>query len=227
MTDPTSLPNFPPPPQERPLTGRVLDALVDLQMQPNLDNEGDVAFVVQDQKLFVKVVAGEQFDIMRVFGQWVIADSMPQDLQTRLNGCNDITLGVNLVKSGIANGNLVLAVEQIITRQENPRAKLQIATGLILQALRLWHNNVQAKSRAEAGLDPQLPEGTPEGTQVGPWLSVGPGRRPADQTDATGATAETGEPDEGGAPAPEAPTDGPAQGQGGVEGQPGEGGEPR
>lgn len=173
MTDPTSLPNFPPPPQERPLTGRVLDALQDLQMQPDLDSQGDVAFTVRDQKLFVKAVTGEQFDIMRVYGQWQIAETVPADLQTRLNGCNDITLGVNLVKAGIANGNLVLAVEQIIARQELPKAKVQIATGLILQALALWHRNVLAKSAVEAGEDPQLPEDAPEGTEVGPWLSVG------------------------------------------------------
>lgn len=173
MTDPTSLPNFPPPPQDRPLSGRVLDALQDLQMNPDLDKEGDVAFEARDQKLFVKVVQGEQFDIMRVFGQWQIADSVPEDMRVRLDGCNDITLGVNLVKAGIAAGHLVLAVEQIVARQEQPKAKLQIGVGLILQALSLWHRNVLAKSRAEQGLDPQLPEGAPEGTEVGPWLSIG------------------------------------------------------
>lgn len=173
MTDPTSLPNFPPPPQERPLSGRVLDALQDLQMSPNLDKEGDVAFEVRDQRMFVKIVQGEQFDIMRVFGQWQVAGSVPDDMLTRLNGCNDVTLGVNLVKAGIAGGNLVLAVEQIVARQEPPKAKLQIATGLILQALSLWHRNVVAKSQAEQGLQPELPPDAPEGTQVGPWLSVG------------------------------------------------------
>lgn len=173
MSDPTSLPNFPPPPQDRPLTGRVLDALQDLQMSPNLDQQGDVAFQVQEQKLFVKVISGEQFDIMRVFGQWQVSGSVPDDLFTRLNGCNDVTLGVNLVKAGIANGNLVLAVEQIVARNEPPKAKVQIATGLILQALQLWHRNVIAKSQVEQGLEPELPEGAPEGTEVGPWLSVG------------------------------------------------------
>lgn len=179
MTDPTSLPNFPPPPQDRPLSGRVLDALQDLQMSPNLDKEGDVAFEVRDQRMFVKIVQGEQFDIMRVFGQWQVAGSVPEDMLTRLNGCNDVTLGVNLVKAGIASGNLVLAVEQIVARQEPPKAKLQIATGLILQALSLWHRNVIAKSRVEQGLEPELPEDAPEGTQVGPWLSVGTTQGPA------------------------------------------------
>ncbi len=196
MTDPTSLPNFPPPPQERPLSGRVLDALQDLQMSPNLDKEGDVAFEVRDQRMFVKIVQGEQFDIMRVFGQWQVAGTVPDDLLTRLNGCNDVTLGVNLVKAGIAGGNLVLAVEQIVARQEQPKAKLQIATGLILQALSLWHRNVVAKSQAEQGLQPELPADAPEGTQVGPWLSVGAAG--AQQGGQAGQGGQEGQPGQGG-----------------------------
>ena len=47
MTDPTSLPNFPPPADEHPLRGRVLDILVDLGLAPNLDTDGDVAFTVR------------------------------------------------------------------------------------------------------------------------------------------------------------------------------------
>lgn len=172
MTDPTSLPNFSLPPQERPLVERVLEALTELQLDPVLDQEGDVAFEARDQRMFVKVAQGDQFDVMRVFGQWQIADTVPEDLATRLNGCNDVTLGVNLVKAGIAGGNLILAVEQIIARPELPKAKLQIATGLILQSLPLWHRNVIAKARVEQGLDPELPEGTPEGTTIGPWLSL-------------------------------------------------------
>ena len=56
MTEPTSLPNFPPPPSERPLRGRVLDALIDEGFEPNIDDDGDVAFTMQDQQLFVFVV---------------------------------------------------------------------------------------------------------------------------------------------------------------------------
>lgn len=193
MSDPTSLPNFPPPPQEHPLTGRVLDALQDLQMQPNLDKAGDVAFEVQGQKLFVKVIEGEQFDIMRVFGQWQIASSVPEELATRLNGCNDVTLGVNLVKAGIASGNLVLAVEQIIARSEPPKAKVQIATGLLLQALQLWHRNVIAKAQVERGEQPDLPEGAPEGTEVGPWLSIGTQAQPGPGGAADGGGAPEGQ----------------------------------
>jgi hypothetical protein len=166
MSDPTALPNFPPPPEEHPLRGRVLDALQDLQFGPDLDGQGDVAFTAQGQKLFVRSLEGGQVDIMRTFGQWQIADSVPADMQTRLNACNDISLGMNLVKAGIAGGTLVLTVEQIIAKRENPKAKVQISVGLLLQAVQLWHKNVLAKSRAAAGEQPA------EGEQVaGPWLS--------------------------------------------------------
>ena len=68
MTDPTSLPNFPPPADEHPLRGRVLDVLVDLGLQPNIDSDGDVAFTVNEQQLFIRCSEGE-VEIMRVFGQ--------------------------------------------------------------------------------------------------------------------------------------------------------------
>jgi hypothetical protein len=181
MTDPTSLPNFPPPPEEHPLRGRVLDALQDLQYGPDLDPEGDVKFTAQQQQLFVRCLQGGQVDIMRTFGQWQISDSVPGDLLTRLNACNDVTLGVNLVKAGIAGGNLVLTIEQIIGKKENPKAKLQIAVGLLLQAVALWHKNAVAKSKREEALkrgeDPDAGAAEEEQGKVGPWLSEGVRRR--------------------------------------------------
>jgi len=75
MTDPTSLPSFPPPPSEHPQRGRVLDALIDEGFGPNID--GDVAFTVQDQQLFVRCLEGDM-TIMRVFGQWQIGADVPQ-----------------------------------------------------------------------------------------------------------------------------------------------------
>lgn len=175
MSDPTSLPNFPPPPEEHPLRGRVLDALQDLKFGPDLDAQGDVSFTAQDQKLFVRCLEGGQVDIMRTFGQWQVADNIPDDLMTRLNACNDITLGMNLVKAGIAGGNLVLTIEQIIAKTENPKAKLQISVGLLIQAVQVWHKNVLAKSQREQALaaGEELPEGA---EKVAPWLSEAVGR---------------------------------------------------
>lgn len=212
MSDPTSLPNFPPPPEEHPLRGRVLDALQDMQLQPDLDADGDVKFVAQEQQLFVRSLEGGQVDIMRTFGQWQIAPTVPDDMLVRLNGCNDITLGVNLVKAGIAGGNLVLTVEQIVAKTENPRPKLQVSVGLLLQAVQLWHRNVVAKAAVERGEEPppvQTPEGqvAPAAEEIGPWLSAGMPRPPQ------GGQAQGGQADQGqGGPAQGGQDD---QGQGG------------
>ncbi|MGB5953027.1 MAG: hypothetical protein WBG57_11030 [Ornithinimicrobium sp.] len=169
MSDPTSLPNFPPTADVRPLRGRVLDALQDLKFEPDLDTEGDVAFTAAEHKLFVRCMNNDKFDIMRTFGQWKIADRIPQDMQTRLNACNDVTLGMNLIKAGIAGGNLILTVEQVIAKKENPKAKLSISVGLLVQAVALWHKNVIVKSggtlsAGEVGEGVEVPE--PQ-----PWLS--------------------------------------------------------
>lgn len=190
------MPNFPPPPEDHPLRGRVLDALQDLQMSPDLDARGDVKFTAQEQRLFVRSLKAGQVDIMRTFGHWKISDKIPDDVTTRLNACNDVTLGVSLVKAGIAGGTLVLSVEQVIAPKENPKAKIQIAVGLLLQAVGLWHKNaraksaryeaiargdspeqVQAQAQEAAGVQPQAEGDAPAGEapkppkEVGAWLS--------------------------------------------------------
>ncbi|HKJ12455.1 MAG TPA: hypothetical protein VJ976_08735 [Ornithinimicrobium sp.] len=169
MTDPTAVPSFPPPAPTPPLRGRVLDALQELEFGPDLDGEGDVGFTAAEHKMFVRCLDSEKFDIMRVFGQWAISDRVPSDLQTRLNACNDVTLGMNLVKAGIAGGNLVLTVEQVIAKRENPKAKVTIAVGLLVQAVALWHKNVIAKSGTQPPAESEE-EGQPR-PEPQPWLS--------------------------------------------------------
>src|SRR5690349_24309783 len=116
MSDPTALPNFPPPPGEHPLRGRVLDALIDLGVAPNIDSDGDVAFTVQEQQLFVRCTEGD-FQIMRVFGQWAISEAVPADPLKRLETCNELTLQLNIVKAGLANNTLVVTGEHVVTPQ--------------------------------------------------------------------------------------------------------------
>ena len=87
MSDPTSLPNFPPPADEHPLRGRVLDVLKDLGLNPNIDGDGDVAFMIGEppQQLFVRCLDGD-WPVMRIFGQWLIGEQVPDDLYLRLQG---------------------------------------------------------------------------------------------------------------------------------------------
>ena len=148
MTDPTSLPNFPPPSSERPLRGRVLDALIDEGFKPNIDDDGDVAFTVQDQQLFVRCMEGE-FSIMRVFGQWQIGADVPQDSLTQLMACNELTLSLNVVKTGIANETLVVTGEHVIGADTDVKELLVVTTQLVLSAVHLWHETIMGRAQGD------------------------------------------------------------------------------
>jgi hypothetical protein len=148
MTDPTSLPNFPPPPGERPLRGRVLDALIDEGFEPNIDDDGDVAFTMQDQQLFVRCMEGD-FTVMRVFGQWQIGADIPQDALTQLMACNELTLSLNVVKTGIANETLVVTGEHVIGAETDVKALLMVTTQLVLSAVHMWHETIMGRSTGD------------------------------------------------------------------------------
>jgi hypothetical protein len=148
MSDPTSLPNFPPPASEHPLRGRVLDILLDEGFQPDIDSDGDVAFKVQGQQLFVRCLEGD-FTIMRVFGQWQIGDDVPQDLLTQLQACNDLTLRLNIVKAGIANNTLVVTGEHVVSADTDVAVLLQVTTQLVLSAVHMWHEAITGGPGAE------------------------------------------------------------------------------
>ena len=148
MTDPTSLPNFPPPPGEHPLRGRVLDALIDEGFEPNIDDDGDVAFSMQDQQLFVRCMEGD-FTIMRVFGQWQIGEEVPQDTLTQLLACNELTLSLNVVKTGIANETLVVTGEHVVGADTDVKGLLMVTTQLVLSAVHMWHETIMGRTHGD------------------------------------------------------------------------------
>jgi hypothetical protein len=160
MTDPTSLPNFPPPANEHPLRGRVLDALIDQGLAPNVDNDGDVAFTVQDQQLFVRCTEGD-FQIMRVFGQWAISDTVPSDPLTRLATCNEITLQLNVVKAGLANDTLVVTSEHIVDQASNVPALVNVSIQLVLAGVQMWHERIMGGEGDGSGVGPGGHDGDP------------------------------------------------------------------
>lgn len=161
MTDPTSLPNFPPPAGEHPLRGRVLDALIDQGIQPDIDSDGDVAFTVQDQQLFVRCTEGD-LPIMRVFGQWALADPVPSDPLQQLSACNDINLNLNLVKTGLANGTLVVTGEHVATPEADVSALMQVTIQIVLAGVQMWHERILGiESGAEGDQGQDEPDGQP------------------------------------------------------------------
>jgi hypothetical protein len=155
MTDPTSLPNFPPPADEHPLRGRVLDVLVDLGLPPNIDNDGDVAFTVNEQQLFIRCSEGE-VEIMRVFGQWQISDDLLGDRLKLHETCNELNLNMNCVKSGIAGTTLVVTGEHLVTPGADVSALVQVSIQVILSGVHIWHQRM-------LGIDPTAEDGEATG----------------------------------------------------------------
>jgi hypothetical protein len=158
MTDPTALPDFPPPANEHPLRGRVLDVITDLGISPDIDGDGDVAFTVGDpeQRLFVRSQDGD-FPTIRVFGQWQLGEHVPADPLARLERCNDFTLSLNLAKVGIANDTLVATIEHLVTPATDLSMIFRLSVDLILQVVGAWQGSwVQGRHEG-----PGAPEATP------------------------------------------------------------------
>jgi hypothetical protein len=149
MTDPTSLPNFPPPPDEHPLRGRVLDVLVDLELGPNIDGDGDVAFTVNDQSLFVRCTEGD-VEIMRLFGQWQIQEEHTADRLKLHETCNEVNLHMNHVKTGLAGNTLVVTGEHVVTKGADLSVLVQVSIQVVLSGVQIWHQRL-------LGIDPNDP----------------------------------------------------------------------
>jgi hypothetical protein len=141
MTDPTSLPSFPQPPEEHPLRGRVLDALLDEGHEPTIDEDGDVALTVQEQMLFVRCL-DTQPPMMRVFAQWLLNDDFAGDELTRLRAANAVTGGLNLVKVTVHADRLVVAVDLIVSDGLELRSLLSATLEAVLGSVRTWHQTV-------------------------------------------------------------------------------------
>lgn len=166
MSDPTSLPNFPPPANEHPLRGRVLDVLVDAGAQPNIDTDGDVAYQANDQTIFVRVTEGD-LPVMRVFGQWTLPQEVASDADKVSATCNEVNLSLNCVKTGVANNTLVVTSEHLVVQGADVATLVQVSTSIILSAVQLWHERALG---LEPGQGSQGPQGQAEqdGGQPGP-----------------------------------------------------------
>lgn len=141
MTDPTSLPNFPPPADEHPLRGRVLDALIDLGLGPDIDADGDVAFTANDQQLFVRCTEGE-LEIMRIFGQWQLPEDLEGGAEQAMSTCNELNLALNCVKTGVVNNTLVVTSEHFMAAGADVSLTCQVAIQVVLSAVHHWHQRI-------------------------------------------------------------------------------------
>ena len=138
MTDPSSLPNFPPPPDEHPLRGRVLDVLLDEGYRPDIDEDGDVAVKVRGQQLYLRCVEGE-VTILRVFGQWRLGDEVQRDELSRLRACNEVTGRLSVAKVTMGDDVLVASAEHVVTAGTPLKMVVTSSLELTLTAVTMWH----------------------------------------------------------------------------------------
>ena len=190
MSDPTALPNFPPPPNEHPLRGLVLDALKDLGLEPNLDKEGDVSFKANDQQLFVRCLENE-VKIMRVFGQWKIADPVPADKVMQLSACNDLNLSMTMVKTGLGPDTLVVTSEHIVTSDQSVKQLMSVSNQIVLATVQAWHERAVKLAERIAEQRAKAAQGA-DGAEAAP----GADDAPAQSQDAPETDQQDGEPRE-------------------------------
>ena len=141
MTDPTSLPDFPPSPSERPLRGRVLDVLLDEGYRPDIDDDGDVAVKVQGQQLYVRCTEGE-FTVLRVFGQWRLDDVVGDELAL-LQACNSVSSRLSVAKTTLRDGILVVSADHLVTSATPLQMVVTSSLELVLSAVGLWHESLR------------------------------------------------------------------------------------
>lgn len=157
MTDPTALPSFPPPRDEHPLRGRILDVLIDEGFRPDLGQDGDVSVKVQGQQLIIRSVDGKpdgsQPAMMRIFGQWQIGAGVPQDELARLRAANHLTARLNVVKVSVHDRLLLVSAEYLVFPGADLRRLLLSTFQGLLGAVRLWHQQVTGNAPTPGDAD--------------------------------------------------------------------------
>lgn len=138
MTDPTATPDFPPPSNEHPLRGRVLDVLIDEGYRPDIDADGDVAVKVQGQQMYLRCTEGE-ISILRVFGQWRLGDAVAGGELARLKACNSVTARLSVAKTTLADDVLVASAEHVVGQATPLTQLVTTSLELVLTAVNLWH----------------------------------------------------------------------------------------
>lgn len=98
--------------EDRPLRERVLDGLLAEGLPAEVDEDGDIGLVLDDQMVFVRCVDSEP-PLARVFGQWVLDTTAAGEL-TWLRAANAVTGAVNLLKASVHGDRLVVAIDLVV-----------------------------------------------------------------------------------------------------------------
>lgn len=156
MTDPTSVPDFPPPGGQHPLRGRVLDVLLDEGFRPDIDEDGDVAVKVQGHQLYLRCVEG-QVSLLRVFGQWRIGDGEAADERDellRLRACNAVNARLSVGKVVLAGDVLVASAEHVVVPGTQLGALVAASFEVVPTAVTVWQDTLRELTEDDGEVGP-------------------------------------------------------------------------
>ena len=152
MTDPTSLPNFPPAagraPAARPGPRR---ARRPRPRSPTSTTTATSRSPCSDQQLFVRCSEGD-VEIMRVFGQWQIRTTLLADrLHLHCRPATSSPCSMNCVKTGVADDTLVVTGEHLVdARTPTSTALLQVSIqARSSSGVHIWHERMH-RARPDA-----------------------------------------------------------------------------
>jgi hypothetical protein len=80
--------------------------------------------------------------MMRVFGQWLLDDSLEGDELTRLRAANAVTSALNLVKVTVHADRLAVAVDLVVGEGLALRSLVSATLEAVLGSVRTWHQTV-------------------------------------------------------------------------------------
>lgn len=163
MSDPTALPTFGFPTEvETSLKDRVTEALTRMGGEFEIDSDGDIRIVVDEQALFIRTMEGGM-PFMRIFGQWHISDELKADHLGQLSIASDLSTRLNLIKVGVVQHEatedsdedgptrlLVSAADLVITPDTQLEPLIGQSVFGIMQSVRTWHEAANGKSIDEA-----------------------------------------------------------------------------
>jgi hypothetical protein len=95
---------------------------------------------VQEQMLFVRCIDSVP-PLMRVFGQWLIAD-LPHSELAQLRAANAVTAAVNLAKATVHEDRLTVAVDLLAGDDFHLPSLLDASMDAVLGCVRSWHATV-------------------------------------------------------------------------------------
>jgi Putative bacterial sensory transduction regulator len=117
---------------------RIFGLLTEAGSRPGVDGEGDIAFRIQGQRLFVRTIE-EDVTLLCVFGQWSV-DELDADRMALLSACNEVCASLSVVKARLTGRVVMVSAEHVVTAHSDLEALVTLSVGLVRLAVQVWND---------------------------------------------------------------------------------------